>query len=72
MGVRVLPILAAMVSSVIKGIKSVRCRISINMEMEKGTKMMRDMSLVMTMEEKKQANMKKRAILRTVVFPAKK
>lgn len=71
MGVSMLPMLAAMVSSVISGIRSDRSWISIKVEMEKGTKIIRDISLVMTMDEKKQAPVKKRASCRTVTFPSK-
>ena len=72
MGVSMLPMLAAMVSSVISGIRSDRSWISIKVEMEKGTKIIRDISLVMTIDEKKQAPVKKWASCRTVTFPSKK
>ncbi len=64
MGVSMLPRFAAMVCHVRTGITSRSARASLKMEIAKGTKIMRDTSLVKAMEVKKQMKIKNRERLR--------
>ena len=72
MGVSILPKFAAMVCHVRTGMTSRSAWASLKKEIARGTKMIRDTSLVMTMDVKKQAKIKKRPIWRVEVWPRKK